>query len=88
MLVNLAVLAKDKKDCLPSLKGMQSDKWARMESNHRPSDYESPALTTAPRAPKKRHHEGQALAAFVVFKRAGDRIRTDDILLGGQAFYH
>ncbi len=25
-----------------------------MESNHRPSDYESPALTTAPRALKKR----------------------------------
>jgi hypothetical protein len=26
------------------------DEWARLDSNQRPSDYESPALTTAPRA--------------------------------------
>ena len=31
---------QDKKDYIPSLKGMQSHRWARMESNHRPSDYE------------------------------------------------
>ena len=28
-------------------------KWARLDSNQRPSDYESPALTTAPRALKQ-----------------------------------
>ncbi len=27
-----------------------AEKWARLDSNQRPSDYESPALTTAPRA--------------------------------------
>jgi hypothetical protein len=29
----------------------QSKLWARQDSNLRPSDYESPALTAAPRAP-------------------------------------
>jgi hypothetical protein len=40
-------------NAIPSTGGNDQDvgnKWARLDSNQRPSDYESPALTAEPRA--------------------------------------
>ena len=71
-------------------------RWARQDSNLRPSDYESPALTAAPRAllnissasvfsVTQHGHLKRDTEALV---RAGDGIRTHEYQLGRLMPYH
>ncbi len=71
--------------------------WAQQDSNLRPSDYESPALTTAPWAPLSVSSDQSSVIQFTVSlatddwslnQRAGDGIRTREYQLGRLMPYH
>ena len=70
--------------------------WTRQDSNLRPSDYESPALTAAPRTRYKHfkcfsvqcHIDTSNVTLKHLRWRAGDGIRTHEYQLGRLMPYH
>ena len=76
---------------------IQNRKWARLDSNQRPRNYEFPALTTAPRAPvsSEKSNQWSVTSNWLLLtdnwslnQRAGDGIRTHEYQLGRLMPYH